>query len=311
MNKETLAKKGVGALALLILSHTAVANNNTDTAGNVTVSTSFGLLNAESTESVYQSSEPNQKLSQLNWESNNTHIIKMDISWDALPRLTLTAKGWSTLSSGQGVMDNYDWLTPQQTQWSDWSHHEKTNLNYANEIDINAKIWFFKQHNYRVGPILGYQENNHSWTAYGGNFNYNNGTNVFAAPDGIVGVGYKQKFDMLYIGLAGSYRYQQLEFNALLKYSNWVNANAYDNHYSRKVSFKDSSKNSSYYSAVIDAGYYFTENTKLFVEAAWNQYSEGRGETQTLNYATGNVGSSKSGIEYQTQTLTVGFQYKF
>ncbi|PVF10133.1 protease, partial [Yersinia pestis] len=67
----------------------------------------------------------------------------------------------------------------------------------------------------------------------------------------------------------------------LLKYSNWVNANAYDNHYNRKVSFKDSSKNSSYYSAVIDVGYYFTENTKLFVEAAWNQYSEGRGETQT------------------------------
>ncbi|WP_016261741.1 omptin family outer membrane protease, partial [Yersinia pestis] len=208
-------------------------------------------------------------------------------------------------------MDNYDWLTPQQTQWSDWSHHEKTNLNYANEIDINAKIWFLKQHNYRVGPILGYQENNQSWTAYGGNFNYNNGANIFTAPDGIVGVGYKQKFDMLYIGLAGSYRYQQLEFNALLKYSNWVNANAYDNHYNRKVSFKDSSKNSSYYSAVIDVGYYFTENTKLFVEAAWNQYSEGRGETQTLNYTTGNVGSSKSGIEYQSQTLTVGFQYKF
>lgn len=137
-----------------------------------------------------------------------------------------------------------------------------------------------KQHNYRVGPILGYQENNQSWTAYGGNFNYNNGANIFTAPDGIVGVGYKQKFDMLYIGLAGSYRYQQLEFNALLKYSNWVNANAYDNHYNRKVSFKDSSKNSSYYSAVIDVGYYFTENTKLFVEAAWNQYSEGRGETQ-------------------------------
>lgn len=170
---------------------------------------------------------------------------------------------------------------------------------------------FLKQHNYRVGPILGYQENNQSWTAYGGNFNYNNGANIFTAPDGIVGVGYKQKFDMLYIGLAGSYRYQQLEFNALLKYSNWVNANAYDNHYNRKVSFKDSSKNSSYYSAVIDVGYYFTENTKLFVEAAWNQYSEGRGETQTLNYATGNVGSSKSGIEYQSQTLTVGFQYKF
>ncbi|AHK20515.1 omptin family outer membrane protease [Yersinia similis] len=311
MNKEILAKKGGCVLALFMLSQTAAANNNTDTAGNVTVSTSFGLLNAESIESVYQAETANKRLSQLNWKTNNAPIVKLDISWDALPRLTLTAKAWSTLSSGQGVMDNYDWLTPQQTQWSDWSHHEKTNLNYANEIDINAKIWFFKQHNYRVGPILGYQENNHSWTAYGGNFNYNNGTNVFAAPDGIVGVGYKQKFDMLYIGLAGSYRYQQLEFNALLKYSNWVNANAYDNHYSRKVSFKDSSKNSSYYSAVIDAGYYFTENTKLFVEAAWNQYSEGRGETQTLNYATGNVGNGKSGIEHQSQTLTVGFQYKF
>ncbi|BET64633.1 outer membrane protease [Yersinia pseudotuberculosis] len=44
MNKEALAKKGAGALALLILSHPAVANNNTDTAGNVTVSTSLGLI---------------------------------------------------------------------------------------------------------------------------------------------------------------------------------------------------------------------------------------------------------------------------
>lgn len=143
MEANIAVKQILSASVLLALSHSAVASHHTNITDSLTVSTSLGLLNTEANEYVYDSN--NRKVSQLDWKTENTPIIKMDVSWDLLSRLTLTARGWSTLSSSTGTMDDYDWLKPDQTKWTDWSHHDKTNLNYANEIDLNAKFWFLKQ----------------------------------------------------------------------------------------------------------------------------------------------------------------------
>lgn len=311
MKVNITVKKNLSIFMLLALSHSAVASYHTKITDSLTVSTSLGLLNTESNEYVYDRNS--RKISQLDWKAENTPIVKIDISWDVLSRLTFTARGWSTLSSSKGTMDDYDWNQTNQTKWTDWSHHEKTHLNYANEIDLNAKFWFLKQDNYRIGLISGYQRNNNDWTAYGGNYHYNNGNNIFTASDTVAAIGYKQNFDMTYIGLAGSYHYQKFEFNTSLKYSRWVNANAQDEHYSRKLSFKDSSKNSRYYAVVVDAGYYITPRTKLFVEAAWNQYTEGKGTTQILNRNTGTSQNNLDGssIAQKNQTIAMGFLYTF
>lgn len=313
MEKNRWVKRGVAVLPLIITCHTAVASYHSDINDGLTISSSLGLLNAESQEFVYQPQYNGRKLSQIDWKAENTPIVKMDISWDLLSRLTLTARGWSTLSPGKGVMDDYDWKTLGQSKWTDWSHHEKTNLNYANEIDLNAKFWLLKQENYRIGMMAGYQRNNNSWTSYGGNYNYNSGNNLFTGSDSVTNIGYKQKFEMPYLGLAGSYHYQKFEFNTLLKYSSWVNAYGDDEHYLRQLSFKDSSKGSRYYAVVIDAGYYVTDNTKLFVEASWNRHAEGKGDTQIIDTGAGvsaNVANS-AGIAQQNQTITIGLQYKF
>ncbi|MFA3779597.1 omptin family outer membrane protease [Yersinia sp. 1652 StPb PI] len=313
MEKNRWVKRGVAVLPLIITCHTAVASYHSDINDGLTISSSLGLLNAESQEFVYQPQYNGRKLSQIDWKAENTPIVKMDISWDLLSRLTLTARGWSTLSPAKGVMDDYDWKTLGQSKWTDWSHHEKTNLNYANEIDLNAKFWLLKQENYRIGMMAGYQRNNNSWTSYGGNYNYNSGNNLFTGSDSVTNIGYKQKFEMPYLGLAGSYHYQKFEFNTLLKYSSWVNAYGDDEHYLRQLSFKDSSKGSRYYAVVIDAGYYVTDNTKLFVEASWNRHAEGKGDTQIIDTGAGvsaNVANS-AGIAQQNQTITIGLQYKF
>ncbi|CNH87402.1 omptin family outer membrane protease [Yersinia bercovieri] len=311
MKYSTLVKKSACTLALLMTCHAAAASYHSGSTDNVTISTSLGLLNAQSQEFAYHPGNNNHKLSQLDWEAKNTPIIKMDISWDLLSSLTLTARGWSTLSSGDGVMDDYDWLNKNETQWSQWSHHEKTNLSYANEIDLNAKFWLLNEQNYRIGVMSGYQRSNHSWAAYGGEIKSRN--KLIKLPDNIIFIGYKQKFDMPYLGLAGSYRYQDFELTTLLKYSRWVNANSSDEHYQRNQSFKDSSKNSRYYAVSLGAGYYLTPNTKLFVEAAWNRYTEGRGKAQILSHTTGmsTAISDGAGIAHQSQTVSLGLQYKF
>ncbi|MCB5308009.1 omptin family outer membrane protease [Yersinia massiliensis] len=313
MKNVTLIKKSVCALALLITCHTASASYDSSITDNLKMSTSLGLLNAESQESVYQPENQGHKVSQLDWKVRNAPIIKMDISWDLLSRFTLTAKGWSTLSSSDGIMDNYDWLNQNQINWSEWSHHSKTNLNYANEIDLNVKFWLLNNSNYRIGAISGYQQSNNSWTAHGGDLIYSNGSQLINLSDDIKAISYKQKFDMPYIGLAGYYRHQNFELNTLFKYSNWVKANSLDKHHLRNQSFNDTSKNARYYGVAMDIGYYVTKNTKVFVEASWNRYSEGKGNSQTLNHANGDVINTQegAGIAYRNQTLSLGLQHKF
>ena len=72
-------------------------------------------------------------------------------------------------------MDDHDWMNDNQSGWTDHSSHPSTNVNYANEFDLNAKGRVFQNENYKAGVMAGYQETRFSWTATGGSYNYDNG----------------------------------------------------------------------------------------------------------------------------------------
>ena len=169
---------------------------------SLSVSASAGMLSGKSHEMVYDE-VTGRKISQLDWKIKNVAILKGDISWDAYSFLTLNARGWTSLASGSGHMDDYDWMNAKQSSWTDHSSHPATNVNYANEYDLNVKGWIFQGDNYKAGVTAGYQETRFSWTATGGSYNYDNGTNTGNFPAGERGIGYSQRFSMPYIGLAG------------------------------------------------------------------------------------------------------------
>lgn len=225
MNKSTIA------LMMAMLSGTAYADSTQLTPNfspeSVTVSTSAGMLSGKSHEMVYDAGT-GRKVSQLDWKIKNVAILKGDISWDAYSFLTLNARGWTSLASGAGHMDDYDWMNDNQSGWTDHSSHPSTNVNYANEFDLNAKGWVFQNENYKAGVMAGYQETRFSWTATGGSYNYDNGAYTGEFPAGERGIGYSQRFSMPYIGLVGQYRINDFEFNALFKFSDWVRAHDND-----------------------------------------------------------------------------------
>ncbi|WP_175486159.1 omptin family outer membrane protease [Xenorhabdus japonica] len=176
------------------------------------------MVERESKEYLYgNSNAAKHKSSQLNWKIGDALIAKGKISWEPFDRLTVNAGGWVKLGERNSSMDDYDWIDLNQSHWTDWSHSPNTPLNYANEFDLNAAGWLVKQSDYKLGAVLGYQETRFSWTTYGGHYIYDNGTEVGELPSK-AGIGYKQKFSLPYIGLAGQYRYQDFEFNLLLKY---------------------------------------------------------------------------------------------
>ena len=280
---------------------------------SLSVSASAGMLIGKSHEMVYDE-VTGRKISQLDWKIKNVAILKGDISWDAYSFLTLNARGWTSLASGSGHMDDYDWMNAKQSSWTDHSSHPSTNVNYANEYDLNVKGWIFQGDNYKAGVTAGYQETRFSWTATGGSYNYDNGTYQGNFPAGERGIGYSQRFSMPYIGLAGQYRFNDFEFNALFKFSDWVRAHDNDEHYMRDLTFREKTSDSRYYGASVDAGYYVTPNAKVFAEFTYSSYEEGKGGTQIIDTNTGesgSIGGDAAGISNRNYTITAGLQYRF
>lgn len=312
MKKSTVAVMMIATLSGSAYAESMQLSPNFS-AESFTVSTSAGMLSGKSQERVYDA-DTGRKVSQLDWKIKNVAIVKGDISWDAYSFLTLTARGWTSLASGSGHMDDYDWMNDNQSGWTDHSSHPSTNVNYANEYDLSVQGWLFQDDNYKAGVIAGYQETRFSWTATGGSYNYDNGATTGNFPTGERGIGYSQRFSMPYIGLAGQYRINDFEFNALFKFSDWGRAHDNDEHYMRELTFREKSTNSRYYGTSVDAGYYITPHAKVFTEFTYSKYEEGKGGTQIIDTYSGesaSIGGDAAGIENKNYTITAGLQYRF
>lgn len=280
---------------------------------NMTIATSLGWLSGSSKEYVYDT-DTGRKMSELDWKIDHAPIIKGDISWDPFYWLTFNMRGWITLSSSGSGMDDYDWLDEHQSHWTDWSHSPRTRLNYANEFDINVRNWLIKNPDYKVGTVVGFQQTHFSWTALGGHYQYDNGSDIGDFPRDARSIGYQQIFSMPYIGLTSCYQYGNFEFNALLKFSPWVEAKDNDEHYMRNLTFYEKTNGSHYYSASIYLGYDITRNTKFITEFTWNRYSQGKGGTHIIdrtNSYSDYEGGNAAGIENKNYSMTAGLQYRF
>lgn len=306
-----LMKKISYVVVLISLTHYASASSEINfSPDSISVDASLSVLNGKSSEFVYNDGD---KLSQLDWKIQNTPIVKAGITWDAISWLTLNASGWTTLASAGALMDDYDWLEPEQHHWSEWSHHPATRLNFANQFDLNMTGWFLKDENYQLGAMLGYQETRFSWGATGGHYSYNNGNITGDFPRGQKVIGYQQKFSAPYLGLAGKYIYRDFDIIAQFKYSPWAEGKDTDQHYLRDITFKEKVINQKYYSAVINVGYNITPQARVFTEMSWSRTSNDVGDSTYYDNAEGEVEKMKdsAGMQNYNYTIGAGIQYRF
>ncbi len=97
-------------------------------------------------------------------------------------------------------------------------------------------------------------------------------------------IGYKHVFAR-YIGLTGSYRFEDFELGGTFKYSGWVEASDNDEHYEgKRITYRSKVKDQNYYSVAVNAGYYVTPNAKVYVEGAWNRVTNKKGNS--FNFMT-------------------------
>lgn len=299
-------------LAGLATVFSAMAEHQTP--NRMTFDVALGVLDGKSQENYYDT-DTGQLDDQSNWKIKQAPIVKMGMTWDVMPWLSVNAQGWTTFDSRGSSMNEYYWWDSGLNGWSEWDSHPNTRLNYANEFDINLKGWLLNEPQYRLGMMLGYQETRYSWKSTGGNYIYFDGDDWESGDyDNVAYSGYKQNYKSPYIGIVGMYRYQNVEFNAAFKFSPRVKTHGNNDYYDYDETYRTSSSDGRFYSASLDVGYYLTPHAKVYTAFTWSKYKEARGGYQEIDYDDNDVyyyGGNVAGVSNKTYNFSVGLQYSF
>lgn len=153
---------------------------------DVSVDVGVGMLSTTTKERLYNPTN-GHKDSQLNWRVRNAPVLNAGVEWRVLPKLSFGLSGWTTFSKRGGMMNDYDWEDEDQKSWTSKSHHPRSYLNRSNQFNLNVKYWLLSNDAARIGVVSGYQQTRYRFSAYGGNYNYNNGAQIGQAPDNIIG----------------------------------------------------------------------------------------------------------------------------
>lgn len=276
------------------------------------LSGSIGYMEIEAREYVYNTST-DTKLSQLNWVNDDgIAVIRGEANYPILPFLDLNARGWINLGNGGSVMDDYDWLIPNQIDPSHHSHHPNTTLRQANQYDLSARFWLYQDAGFRFGASAGYQRYLSSFLAKGGCYSYLNGASTGCFDDELSVIGYKQTYSSPYIGILAAYAYNRYEFSGSFQFSNLVSAKDVDQHYLRSLTFYDQGRNFQYYYGALNAGYFYRPEIKIFIEAAFTYLPTDSADTliydastQTTTY----LPRGAAGLSNKNTVIALGVQY--
>jgi len=92
-------------------------------------------LDTTSKEIVYSPSS-GKKLSELTWTADDVQMLGVKFDY-LLTRTSFIQFDYKMNLSSEAVMDDYDWIKDDTTDWSHWSHHSNTSLDDFTILDIS------------------------------------------------------------------------------------------------------------------------------------------------------------------------------
>ena len=297
-------------LLFALLPGALYAQENNHSQQKFYLNTSVGYLAGNAPEYVFDPNTGSQ-LSHLVWRMQDAPIIRAQGAFQINSWFEASLNGWINLTTGNALMDDYDWFPPI-VPFAMWSHHPDTDLQQANEVDLNLKAWVLQNKQFQLGGVLGYQRNLYSFAAKGGCYSYYYGAVQGCFPEGEVVIGYKQTFNMPYIGIAAQYAVKAWELTGLFKYSNQVAARDIDQHYSRTLSFYESSNKFESFMLNINLGYYIKPQIKLFTEGLFNDIPKRKTGTVIIDQSINDrqdITGEAAALSNRNYILSFGIQY--
>jgi len=316
--QKTLFLLGLVTFAQQAMADAQMTNEQRVDLGSVELSMGVGLLNGQAREKVYDTDD-GKKISQLNWDMKQVPTLHLGMTVHPLQWLTLDLRGWTMVGKGDGHMKDYDWLSDEHADWSDYSNHPDTRVKKAWQAEFAATAWAIKGDDVALGVTAGYQRSQFGWQARGGHFQYSSEDGyrdlTGEIPDGLKGISYKQRYDTPYVGLVGRYTLRNWTLESRYKYSQWVKASDFDNHHERETTFAgDHGNQGRMQSVAVGLSYQFTPQLSVKAGVDYQRYAEAKGSTRIKDALEGgsqHVPGNSSGQSAKTILSTLAVSYNF
>lgn len=286
-----------------------------DSAVLFSMSLGSGYLTGESTELVYWPEFDNHVASELTWDIDNLFMVGIGVGMVVADRFEFNFSGWFKATDGEGSMDDYDWQVPG-ADWTDWSHHEDTDVTDGSIIDLSFAYSFIYTPNIALKVIGGYKHDNFGWEARGGDYTYSvNGFRDYSGsfPDGVQVVSYEQTMSSLYGGLGVEIFAGNFNLAGRFIYAPWVQADATDYHHLRNLVTYDEFDEGDMIAFDLSASYSFTTSLSMQVGYSYQYYDTVQGDSEWHYNDIGVVSSypDGAGMDQKSSLLSVAVQYSF
>lgn len=323
LRADSAAFKALSLALLLSMATSASADSAVETKQKASIFASrtvefgihTGLANVKAHELVYIGS---YKLSELIWDTNNAFMVGGDVSATLAPSwgLKLNARLSTAIGKPDSTMDDYDWLVVG-ADWSDWSHHDNTDLKKGLTADVNlsANLYANKSKTFVLDALLGYKRDQWKWGSVGGSFIYSTFTfrDTIGTFANIPVISYEQTIDTPYIGMAFEWTERYLTLGVKIIGSRFANAKAVDHHFLRSIVFTDTFKRGNMIGGDFDLTYHATENASFNIFYSFQSYFENRGNAANFDQSTGitTYFQNGAGMSLGYQTFGIGANYAF
>lgn len=315
---KTLVLVGLVAFAPQVWASAQVSREEQFQVGALELSVGMGLLTGKAEEKAYDTDD-GEKISQLNWDIKQATTLHLGLAYHPLDWLSLNLAGWTRVAGGNSHMKDYDWLGDEGEGWSDYSTHPDTRLHKAWQAEVSATAWAFKNENLALGVMAGFQRSELGWESRGGRYTYSSEGNYRDRNgkflDDVKVIAYQQTYDTPYVGLVGRYTLQDWTLESHFKYSQWVKARDFDNHYLRDVTFAGNHGNSGRMQSLAMALSYRVD-PQLSVKAGFDYqvYSEAKGSVLARHEPSGrsrNFAGDAGSQAARTLLSSVALTYQF
>ena len=294
-----------------------VADN---TGSGFSLQASIMALTGENHEYVYAGANDiglpyDYKVSELIWDIDSLWMAGGVASLQIGNLIRINLGGWTGINKGSGSMDDYDWLEPSTSQWTDYSHSD-VDIETAYSIDINVSYQFIDLGPCKLHAVIGFKEDYWEWSDYAGTYIYssqNGFRDITGDFGGVNAIDYNQTFDIPYVGIKATLDKNRIHASAYLQYSTFVYANDEDHHILRDIYFNESFYNGNYFALGIDATLDITD--AIFITCSLNLQSipEFTGDMTMTDASTGQTisVSDAAGISSDLAAIAASLGWKF
>jgi plasminogen activator len=274
-----------------------------------------GYLTGESKELVYWPTQGNHKASELTWAIDNMFMVGVGASLKVRDWMAVNFNGWFQAFDGDGTMDDYDWMI-RGSDWTDWSHHEKTDVTAGSILDLNVEFSFLRTETVSLKALAGYKRDNFAWEAYGGEYIYTEGgfrDTTGSISNSIATLGYEQTFTSLYCGLGVAAKFTDFELNSRFIYAPYVQGEATDNHYLRNLVTYDEGEDGDMIAFDVSGSYLVNPHFAVEMGYSYQRYDMMQGDSEWHFRDEGVVYYfvDGAGMDQTSSLLSVTLRYTF